>query len=104
MRRFLAALLVVGTFAIVTVVSVRNRVELAPFTYDYIVQNFHDDTDSKNAVAAILLSYRMYDTMFEALILLAAIIGMTQFLPRPSDMNGDARSDAAQEPEDVADE
>ncbi|TVQ27847.1 MAG: hypothetical protein EA382_02820 [Spirochaetaceae bacterium] len=104
MRRFLAALLVIGTFAIVTAVSAGNRVELEPYVYDYIVHNFEEDTGSKNAVAAILLSYRMYDTMFEALILLAAIVGMTQFLPRPGDMTGGPRSSATQESEDTTDE
>jgi multisubunit Na+/H+ antiporter MnhB subunit len=85
--RFVApALLVLTVFVLVTAITASNREELDPLMYDYIVQNFEEDTHAKNAVASILLNYRMYDTMFEALILLAAIIGMNQFLPRESGM------------------
>ena len=85
MRSILAAALVIGAFMLVTIVNAENRVELDPFTYDYVVRNFQEDTHSRNGVAAVLLNYRVYDTMFEALILLAAIIGMTQFLPRSTE-------------------
>ncbi|MFP4330545.1 MAG: hypothetical protein ACOC28_01860 [Alkalispirochaetaceae bacterium] len=81
MRQFLAALLVGATFALVTLVDWEYGAKLDPFTFDYIARNFYEDTASKNGVASILLNYRMYDTMFEALILLTAIIGMSQFLP-----------------------
>ncbi len=45
----------------------------------YYVASFHDDTGAQNAVAAIYLNYRVYDTLFEALILLAAISAMLHF-------------------------
>ncbi len=61
-------------------------VALDPLIHHYVVEHFEADTRSHNAVAAILLNYRMYDTLFEALILLTAIIGMTQFLPRAADV------------------
>ena len=86
MRIVASALLVAGVFAVVTAVTTVNRVELAPVLYEYMTSNFEEDTHARNAVAAILLNYRMYDTMFEALILLTAIIGMKQFLPRESDI------------------
>lgn len=45
----------------------------------YYIHNFIEDTGARNAVAAIYLNYRMYDTVFEALILLVSIIAMLHF-------------------------
>ncbi len=92
MRIIGCALLVFAVYALVTVITSTNRVELEPVLYDYIITNFVEDTHAQNAVASILLNYRMYDTMFEALILLAAIIGMNQFLPRTRDMRSRRRA------------
>lgn len=86
MRVVASALFVLAVFFLVTGITTSNQAKLDPLMYDYIVRNFEEDTHAKNAVASILLNYRMYDTMFEALILLAAIIGMNQFLPRESDL------------------
>lgn len=93
MRYLLSVLLVGLAFSAVTVVQWEHGEKLDPYTYEYVTRSFYEDTESKNGVAAVLLNYRMYDTMFEALILLTAIIGMTQFLPRRSDVErGDSGS------------
>jgi multisubunit Na+/H+ antiporter MnhB subunit len=81
MKYILSALLCLSGFIAVSLVSALHPATLEPELYLYTVRNFFADTASKNAVAAVLLNYRMYDTIFEALILLAAIIGMQQFLP-----------------------
>ena len=94
MRYIASALLVLIVFVMVTGITANNRVELEPMMYDYMVRHFQEDTHSRNAVAAILLNYRMYDTMFEALILLTAIIGMTQFLPRAADVEAGRQAHA----------
>ncbi len=94
MRYIASALLVLLVFVMVTGITANNRGELEPMMYDYMVRHFQEDTHSKNAVAAILLNYRMYDTMFEALILLTAIIGMTQFLPRAADVEAGRQAHA----------
>ncbi len=86
MRLALSALFVAAVFLMVTFISNTHSEELDPFLYDYMTERFEEDTAAHNAVAAILLNYRMYDTMFEALILLTAIIGMNQFLPVPSEL------------------
>ncbi len=86
MRYIASAVFVIGVFVIVTAVTTQHAAKLDPYMYDYMIENFEDDTHAKNAVAAILLDYRMYDTMFEALILLTAIIGMKQFLPGAADL------------------
>ncbi|TVR02740.1 MAG: hypothetical protein EA403_08470 [Spirochaetaceae bacterium] len=45
----------------------------------YYIEHFTEDTGAGNAVAAIYLNYRMYDTIFEALILITSVIGMMHF-------------------------
>ena len=81
MRIFFSAWLALLVFAAVTFVGNRHPVRQEPMMYAYVTENFHEDTAARNAVTALLLNYRMYDTLFEALILLTAIIGMLQFLP-----------------------
>lgn len=88
MRIGMSAILVLAAFFAVTFLQAHYGESLPPFLYESITRNFEQDTASQNAIAAILLNYRMYDTMFEALILLTAIIGMQQFLPRKVDMEG----------------
>jgi multisubunit Na+/H+ antiporter MnhB subunit len=50
-----------------------------PQLREYFVDNFQEDTGAENAVAAIYLNYRVYDTLFEALLLLIAIVGIIHF-------------------------
>lgn len=45
----------------------------------YYIEHFTADTGAGNAVAAIYLNYRMYDTIFEALILVTSVVGMMHF-------------------------
>jgi len=93
MRFVMSAVLVLGVFALVTFTGMQARETLDPYIYAYVTEHFQADTDAHNAVAAILLNYRMYDTMFEALILLTAIIGMQQFLPRKADIEAGKEAD-----------
>lgn len=87
MRIVFSALLAAFVFALITFASHRHRVQQEPMVYHYVTEHFHEDTAARNAVTAILLNYRMYDTIFEALILLTAIVGMHQFLPRAVDVS-----------------
>lgn len=50
-----------------------------PELREYFVENFEAETGAENAVAAIYLNYRVYDTLFEALLLLIAIVGIIHF-------------------------
>lgn len=91
MRYVMSALLVTAVFVAVTVVNSSYGATLEPTLYNYMIVHFEEDTAAHNAIAAILLNYRMYDTMFEALILLTAIVGMKQFLPASHELkNTDA--------------
>lgn len=46
------------------------------FSKDYFVQNAFFETGSKNIVTAIYLDYRLFDSIFEASILLVAVSGI----------------------------
>ena len=54
----------------------------------YYLTRFQEDTGAKNAVAAIYLNYRMYDTLFEALMLLISIIAMIHFFKAGGEHHG----------------
>lgn len=99
--RFLgSALLVAAVYALVTWFAASDPERLDPYLRDYVVEHFNEDTHARNAVASILVNYRMYDTMFEALILLCAIIGMNEFLPRPGDLRAHAQRQHGEVPTD----
>lgn len=94
MKTLLSALFVFGAFLAVIAVSHQHEEAQQPVLYEYMIANFYEDTAARNAVAAILLNYRMYDTMFEALILLTAIIGMKQFLPAAQELKSEKEGGA----------
>lgn len=85
MNKFWAACWVGALFVVVTHWTAQYPAAHEPELYAYVVANFEADCGTTNAVTAILLNYRMYDTMFEVLILLTAIVGMKQFLPARSE-------------------
>ncbi len=97
MRVGMSAILVLAAFLAVLLLQTHHGESQHPMLYESITSQFEQDTASQNAIAAILLNYRMYDTMFEALILLTAIIGMQQFLPRKVDMEGGDKAFAEEE-------
>lgn len=47
--------------------------------YEYYVRNFFVDTGARNGVAAIYLNYRVYDSLFETLMLLICVIAVIHF-------------------------
>jgi len=54
-------------------------VEGAQDLYHYYIENFREDTGAGNAVTAIYLNYRLFDTFFETLLLLVSVIGIIYF-------------------------
>lgn len=88
MNPVLSGFIVLLLFVFMTLVSRQHFEAQDPMLFQYIVENFETDCGTTNAVTAILLDYRMYDTMFEVLILLTAIIGMKQFLPTRREFGG----------------
>lgn len=47
--------------------------------WEYYVSFFKQDTGANNAVTAIYLNYRVFDTLFEALLLLVSVIAVIYF-------------------------
>jgi len=47
--------------------------------WDYSVRFFISDTGASNAVTAIYLNYRVFDTLFEALLLLVGVVAVIYF-------------------------
>lgn len=77
-RRKLIALWMIIIFIMIVCLPV-VPIEGADNLYQYIIQNFFEDTGSTNAVTGIYLDYRAYDTLFETLTLLVSVIGIIHF-------------------------
>jgi multicomponent Na+:H+ antiporter subunit B len=71
----LPLLFTIGLF----VLFVNFMPDLPASTYlrDHYLARFVGDVGGQNAVAAILLGYRVYDTLFEALILVIAVVAVS---------------------------
>jgi len=78
-RTVFVSIFIVLLFAAVMGLYLLHPGTAASAVAEYYIQNFQADTGAGNAVAAIYLNYRMYDTLFEALILLVSIIAMLHF-------------------------
>lgn len=48
----------------------------------YYINNFLNDTWAKNGVTAIYLNYRVFDSIFETLMLLVSVIAVIHFSRR----------------------
>ena len=57
-----------------------NEQKFEPEAKEYYRENYISDTGAKNAVAAIYLNYRVFDTFFEALLLIISVAGIIYFL------------------------
>ena len=56
-----------------------------PFIADFYLAHFIADTHTQNAVAAIYLNYRVFDSIFETLILLVSVSAVINFSWRNTD-------------------
>ncbi|WP_461207651.1 MnhB domain-containing protein [Clostridium sp. DL1XJH146] len=88
--RSLERKLVVGLFMIIIaslfIFLYYSEIELvAGGSRYYYLENAFKDTSSKNIVTSIYLDYRLYDTFFEALMLLVSVIGIIHFSRHDSD-------------------
>ena len=79
MRRaaiFIVIMLVTGLVLFLTIqydASVPNEIAR------YYAESAYKETGAMNAVAAIYLNYRVYDTLFEALMLLVSVLAIIYF-------------------------
>lgn len=47
--------------------------------HNYVLKNHVSDTGAKNAVTAIYLNYRLWDTIFESMLLLVSTLAVISF-------------------------
>ncbi len=50
-----------------------------PVLFEAVMDHYASETNAKNAVASIYLNYRIFDTIFEALMLLVSVMGVIHF-------------------------
>lgn len=66
---------------LVATISLEYNESVTEVASQYVERSF-EDTRCINVVAAILAGYRLYDTLGEATVLFAAILGVTMLLGR----------------------
>lgn len=66
-----------GLTILIAYFNLGNRFE--PILYMDTVSNGIHETAAQNIVTGIYLNYRIFDTLFEALLLLVSVIGVSQF-------------------------
>lgn len=67
----LSAILTICLFVVVISTILDEKME--PVSYNYYIENAAEESGMANAVTAIYLRYRIFDTLFEALLLGAAV-------------------------------
>jgi len=78
-RRYVAILalcLLIAAGVVVLYVSSGATGIDASAARDYVAEKHADDTSAANAVTAVYLNYRFWDTLFEALILLISVLAI----------------------------
>jgi multicomponent Na+:H+ antiporter subunit B len=69
--------IVLTVFLFVLFVYFMPEQPTSTYLKDYYLARFVTDVGGQNAVAAILLGYRVYDTLFEALILVVSVVAVS---------------------------
>lgn len=82
-RNFVLGLLMLIFVAFVLISNRQNwftgSYPVSSFVKDYYVQNSVADTGAENSVTAIYLDYRLFDTLFETMLLFVSVIAVFYF-------------------------
>ncbi|MDD2261535.1 MAG: hypothetical protein PHC31_11790 [Clostridia bacterium] len=73
------AVIILMLTLIITIFILSDFSENNTSTADYYIENSEKDTAATNAVTAIYLNYRVYDSIFETLILLVSVSAVIHF-------------------------
>lgn len=85
-RRILIFILILSLAGFVLFINHSETDQPPSFLANYYLEHFKEDTFSKNAVAAIYLNYRVFDSIFETLILLVSVMAVIHLSwRRPND-------------------
>lgn len=82
MRRLLIAIVVLILFLCVAYHLLGHEVPQRGALMDECLDSAYEDTGAQNAVAAIYLDYRVFDTLLESLLLLISIVAVIHFTAR----------------------
>lgn len=78
-RRILILFFCLAAAGFVLVVYNESEILPDPLLVEYYLKHFQEETFAQNAVAAIYLNYRMFDSIFETLILLVSVTAVINF-------------------------
>ncbi|MFV0466952.1 MAG: hypothetical protein ACK5ML_12955 [Lachnospiraceae bacterium] len=65
-----------------------TKTNISQYTMNYYLEHFYTDTWAENAVTAIYLNYRMFDSVFETLMLLISAAAVISFSRRSDHEKG----------------
>jgi len=88
LKRLLSPFLFCG-FLFLGIVYFIPDIEVSSYLRDLYLDLAWQDVGGENVVGAIVLGYRMYDTLFEALILIIAVVAITHLSWYPLDSAAD---------------
>ncbi|MBN2559065.1 MAG: hypothetical protein JXB33_09960 [Clostridia bacterium] len=77
-RMFIMLFSAVVCIAVLVLASAHEE-KMKPAAYEYYIENIVAEAGMPNAVTAIYLRYRIFDTLFEALLLAAAVSAVVYF-------------------------
>lgn len=84
-RRVIAMIFTMTLAALVLFINFNTPLVADPLIAAFYLKHFIVDTHTQNAVAAIYLNYRVFDSIFETLILLVSVSAVINFSWRPTD-------------------
>ena len=84
-RRVITMIFTMALASLVLFINFDANHVATPHIAAFYLEHFKADTHTLNAVAAIYLNYRVFDSIFETLILLVSVSAVINFSWRPSD-------------------
>ncbi len=75
-KKILSILMLISLLIVFSLASFEALENSNSFSKDFYIQNTYKDTGSKNLVTGIYLDYRLFDSIFEASILLVSVTGI----------------------------
>ena len=77
-RRIIIIFLVLICISILVLTNIYDE-KMTPSAYEYYIKYIPEEAQMPNAVTAIYLRYRIFDTLFEALLLAVAVSAVVYF-------------------------
>lgn len=84
-RRIISMIFTLVITALVFFINFDTNLAADPQIADFYIEHFNADTHAQNAVAAIYLNYRVFDSIFETLLLLVSVTAVINLSWRRTD-------------------